>query len=665
LDGGASFGSNVRVNDDSIVTPPDTHPHFTRGAQGTPSVIADSDSRVHVVWEDFRNFVNEDTYCRDIYYASSEDGTIFTKNLRTNSVNSNMESVDCADPNMAVDSQENLFIVFSDVPSDESNHHKIHFIFAPSSTWNWTKSLDWRHYHNYTEITNILSGLNATYPNIVDVSVIGQSWRNQDIHCIRLTNESDWNPKPEVLFIGYHHAQEQISAELPLYYVVDAATNYGSDKNVTEFLNTRDIYVIVALNVDGLDLFESNDRQRKNACQIDEDNDGTLDEDPPEDLNGNDLIEVLVNYTDPHSPEFIGYEGIDNDADWVNGEDWIGGVDLNRNYPVDWEKAVSDPSSPVYRGAAPFSEPETQAIRDLVLEHNFTHAISFHSGLELIIYPWGCTADPTPDDAKFVEIAQGLSNITGGLPYVSPTMMYGIWDDWMYGEADVLALTCEIFRNETWKDATIGSGPYLNSSWIGGERWLYNPLPSDIETVIQRWLPVFTYIMDLAQPPDLAISTIFTAKSIIGQGFTLNVTVAVANQGSMIEKINVTLYLNNDTLESLPSTVKGGKSVFCNFLWNTSDFSKGNYTISAVVDTAPGETDTADNTLVGNTVTVTIPGDTDGDRDVDIYDIVRMAGIYGTSKPNPRYDPNSDIDGDGDIDIYDIVTAARNYGENW
>ncbi len=131
-DGGLSFGSNVRVNDDSVTTPPDAHPHFTRGAQGTPSIVTDSDSRVHIVWEDFRNFVDYAAYCRDIYYASSED-TIFIKNLRANSVTSSAESVDCADPNMAIDSQDNLFIAYSDAPSGDNGHHEIYFIFVPGA----------------------------------------------------------------------------------------------------------------------------------------------------------------------------------------------------------------------------------------------------------------------------------------------------------------------------------------------------------------------------------------------------------------------------------------------------------------------------------------------------------------------------------------------------
>ena len=64
-------------------------------------------------------------------------------------------------------------------------------------------------------------------------------------------------------------------------------------------------------------------------------------------------------------------------------------------------------------------------------------------------------------------------------------------------------------------------------------------------------------------------------------------------------------------------------------------------------------------------VCVTIPGDVDGDSDVDIFDIVSMADIYGTQKDDPDYNQYCDIDGDGTVGIFDIVIAAGNYGESW
>jgi hypothetical protein len=55
----------------------------------------------------------------------------------------------------------------------------------------------------------------------------------------------------------------------------------------------------------------------------------------------------------------------------------------------------------------------------------------------------------------------------------------------------------------------------------------------------------------------------------------------------------------------------------------------------------------------------------DGDRDVDIFDIVCMSNVYGLSQTDPEYDVDCDLDGDGDIDIFDIVAAANNYGASW
>jgi hypothetical protein len=87
--------------------------------------------------------------------------------------------------------------------------------------------------------------------------------------------------------------------------------------------------------------------------------------------------------------------------------------------------------------------------------------------------------------------------------------------------------------------------------------------------------------------------------------------------------------------------------------------------VSAVVETLQGESVTSDNTLIGGTVLVTIPGDVNGNRRVDIFDVVLMAGGYGTSEGQPKFNANCDIDGDGDIDIFDIVIAAANYGKDW
>ena len=68
---------------------------------------------------------------------------------------------------------------------------------------------------------------------------------------------------------------------------------------------------------------------------------------------------------------------------------------------------------------------------------------------------------------------------------------------------------------------------------------------------------------------------------------------------------------------------------------------------------------------VDASIFVTLGGDVDGNRQVDLFDIVLMAWGYGTSEGQPKFNANYDIDGDGDIDIFDLVIAAGNYGKSW
>ncbi len=528
--------------------------------------------------------------------------------------------------------------------------------------------IDWTDYHNYSEVVAILLALNQTYPDVVDVFSIGKSWQNRDIYCVRLTNESDSEPKPEVFFVGYHHAREPISAELPLYFVVYAATNYPLNETIKELVNNSEIYIVVALNVDGFDLFEENDWQRKNARPTNEDYDPFVDEDPPEDEDGDGFIEQLIDYTNPQYPQFIRWEGTDNDADGRYAEDWVGGVDLNRNYDYMWEAGSPYPQSEIYRGPSPFSEPETQAIRDLVLEHDFIYAISFHSGTELILYPWGYTYDPPPDEARFIEVSADLSDITGGTPYEQSSYLYftyGVWDDWMYGVAGVYAITCEIFTNDTY-EGVVHPGPYPNSFWEGGLKYWFNPFPENIEAVVLRWLPTFFYITNRTIGEafhNLAIDSVTTDRTVVGEGYTVDVNVSVHNEGLFEETFNVTIHANTTILHAQTITLTGQSSVTVTFAWNTTGFARGNYTISANVTLLPTETSTADNILFADEVCVTIPGDVDGDSDVDLYDAVKLLIRYGSQEDDPLYSPNCDIDDDGEIFLYDAVILLSHYGQ--
>jgi len=545
--------------------------------------------------------------------------------------------------------------------------------------------MDWNHYHNYTEIINTLFYLNNTYSGLVDLFSIGKSWQNRDIYCIRLTNETNTHPKPKVFFVGYHHARELISTELLLYFAVEAATNFGTNETISHMLNYSEIYIVPALNVDGSNTVKQNEWQRKNAHPFDEDNDTLLDEDPPEDIDGDGYIEDLIRW-DGYQWVFVRWEGIDNDGDGLLNEDWVGGVDLNRNYGYQWNASCYSGSpyawAEDYRGPAPFSEPETQAIRDLALSNDFRYAISVHSGSESIGYPWGYTTDPPHDEAIFNEIAANLSALTGA-QYGQNSYMYtmsGSWDDWMYANRSTFALTCEIYTNNSaWQ---YEPGPEPDTLWEKGVFQFFNPDPANIETVVQRWLPAFTYVTNRAitEAYDITTTNVTPLKTIVGQGYSTQIDVNVTNKGDFTETFNVTVYANTTIIGSENVTLPAGNSTTMAFTWNTAGFAYGNYTVSAYAWPVPGETSTSDNTFSDGTVIISHVGDITGDGKCDIQDLARVSAAFGSLRINdpddPRYGqywhpvtcptcphtPNADITNDAKIDIQDLARTSANFG---
>lgn len=100
------------------------------------------------------------------------------------------------------------------------------------------------------------------------------------------------------------------------------------------------------------------------------------------------------------------------------------------------------------------------------------------------------------------------------------------------------------------------------------------------------------------------------------------------------------------------------------FSWNTSGVVMGKYILAAVADTVVNETNTANNVFTGSRVTVTIPGDDNGDFTVDIYDAIVLAGAFNTTPNKPGWNPNADLNSDGAVDIYDAIILAGHFGKS-
>jgi len=173
---------------------------------------------------------------------------------------------------------------------------------------------------------------------------------------------------------------------------------------------------------------------------------------------------------------------------------------------------------------------------------------------------------------------------------------------------------------------------------------------------------------------DVATTNVTPFKTIVGQGYSLDINITIANKGDFTEVFNVSVFYD-DTAIILPdgknyttTTLTSGNSTTLTLTWNTTGFAKGNYTIKAYAIPVPGETDTTDNKMTDGWVIVAMVGDITGlfgvpDGIVDIFDLVYLATSYGATKGEPKYKPNADINNDGIIDIFDLVALATHYGE--
>jgi parallel beta-helix repeat protein len=160
---------------------------------------------------------------------------------------------------------------------------------------------------------------------------------------------------------------------------------------------------------------------------------------------------------------------------------------------------------------------------------------------------------------------------------------------------------------------------------------------------------------------DVAIS-LTSPRTILGQGYNLSINVQTTNKGNRLETVNITVFANTTLVATQTINLTIGTTAL-SVPWNATDFTRGNYTISAYASPVPGETETGDNSFAyGAVITVTVPGDTDGNRQVDIYDIVRLTCAYGAKRGEPRFNPNCAIDGNDEINIYDVVIATSRYG---
>jgi len=304
-------------------------------------------------------------------------------------------------------------------------------------------------YHTYEETIEHLKNIEKIYPFLAKTYIIGVSTQfNFPIYALKISDNVETNEEEIAILIdGMHHAREPMGNEVCLSFIDYLLSRYGSDKKVTKWVNEYEIWVIPILNPEGYKYIVDNNLSypwwRKNLR--DNNNNGKVDPD---------------------------YDG----------------VDLNRNYDLNWNYGGSpDPSDWQYRGLYPFSEAETKAKRNLVLKKNFVISVTYHSYGEVVLYPWSWpgSGDSAPDHQLIQEIASEMAKRIKdekGEGTYSYRPAYGANQSlcWMYGVEGVLEFLVE-----------------LGTSFI--------PHGSKIKSVVNSNLEGLFYILERASGPGIKL----------------------------------------------------------------------------------------------------------------------------------------------------------------
>ncbi|MDQ1351877.1 MAG: Peptidase protein [Acidobacteriota bacterium] len=263
-------------------------------------------------------------------------------------------------------------------------------------------------YHNYNETRSLLKELETRFPGMAQEITIGYSIEGRELNVIKISDNVQSNEsEPNIFIVGCHHAREWISVEIPLLFAKYLLENYSLDPQVRRAVDGAQIYIMPIQNPDGLEFSIHTYRLwRKNRR-----------------YNGG----------------------------------FIWGVDTNRNYGYMWgyddNGSSPAPDSEVYRGTAPFSEPETQALQQFLTANPPVGSLSFHSYGQDILYPWGYTFTPASDAARMYAIAREIAYrifLVSGRVYTYGSMITSLYlsngdfTDWVYGTLGGLAFTIEL-----------------------------------------------------------------------------------------------------------------------------------------------------------------------------------------------------------------------------
>jgi len=365
-------------------------------------------------------------------------------------------------------------------------------------------------FYRYDELTAILRGWADERPDLYRLESIGSSFEGREIWLCTVTNFQTGPDleKPAFLIEANIHSLEVTGATAALHLIDRLLSGHGEDPRVTHVLDTRAFYVIPRLNPDGPELALA-DRPRFTRSStrpwplVDE-----VDGLHEEDLDGDGRI-LMMRLRDangawkahPQEPRLL----VRREPDDVDGDFyrvlWEGrirnydgvtikvappleGLDLNRNFPMEWAVEAEQYGA----GPYPTSEPEIRAMVQAIVERpNITGHIAYHTFSGVHLRPYSGYPDehfPTPDLRAYQLIGEKATELTGypaisifhDFKYDPKQTVKGGANDWLYDHLGVFSWTTEFWSPQ--REAGIEDYEFID--------WLRDHPPDD-DLKLLRW----------------------------------------------------------------------------------------------------------------------------------------------------------------------------------
>ena len=230
-------------------------------------------------------------------------------------------------------------------------------------------------HYTLAEMESILDDLHQRFPALCAARTsIGRSVQGRDLWLVKISDNvgTDEN-EPEVWYDSVHHAREPVGMTATLQFMTELLEGYGTDPEATFLIDERELWFVPCVNPDGYE------------------------------------------YNRSIAP---GGGGMWRKNRRNNGGSF--GVDLNRNYTTGWNAPnggnSTNPSSDLYRGPAPFSEPESAAIEAFVTGRGITQVCSCHTYTEVLLRPWGYQNGDPANVAEYRRVGE-RATATSGMPH--------------------------------------------------------------------------------------------------------------------------------------------------------------------------------------------------------------------------------------------------------